>query len=89
MSDAEFLSDLLRRGILALERKRRRPRGHVHTRNFLQHGQQLFADAIGKIFAPFVVAQVNERQDGDGFLVRRIRWSGRRNVNRHRLLIFT
>ncbi len=51
--------------------------------------KQLFADAVGKIFAPFVVAQVDEWQHGDGFLIGRICWSGRQRVSRHRRLIFT
>ena len=36
ISDAEFLTDLLGRGIFALEGERRGARGHVQPGNFLQ-----------------------------------------------------
>ena len=66
MRHAEFLPDLLRGRILAFEGKRRGPRGDMQPGNFLQHSQQLLTDAVGKIFAPLVVAEIGERQHGDG-----------------------
>ena len=36
MCHAEFLADVLRRGVLAFEGKGRSPRGNVQTGNFLQ-----------------------------------------------------
>ena len=35
-------------------------------REFLQHSQQLLTDSVGKIFAALVVAEIGERQHGDG-----------------------
>ena len=39
MCDAEFLTNLLGGGILAFERKRRGPRGHMQSGNLLQHSE--------------------------------------------------
>ena len=71
MCYAEFCSDLLRGRILAFERKSRGPRGDMQSGNFLQHGQQLLTDAVGKIFASLVVAEIGEREHGDGLGVGR------------------
>ena len=70
MRHAKFLPDLLGRRILAFERKCRCPCRHVQPRNFLQHSQQFLTDAVGKIFAALVIAEVNERQHGDRLLIR-------------------
>ncbi len=69
MGDAELLADLLRRRILSLERERRQARRNVQAGNLLKHGKQLVADAIGEVLVVLVVAQIGERQHGDGALI--------------------
>ena len=66
MRDAEFLPDLLRGGVLAFKGKGRSPRGDVQAGNFLEHSQQLLTDSVGEIFASLVVAEIGEREHGDG-----------------------
>ena len=86
MRHAEFLPNLLGCHILAFERKRGGTRGDVQTRNLLQHGQQLLAYTVGEIFAPFVVAHINEWQNGDRLRIDCTCRSDRRCLSRRRLL---
>src|SRR5262245_4360718 len=84
MGDPQFLSDLLCGGVLAFERERRSPRCHAQAGDFLQNRQQLLANSIGEIFAPFVVAEIVESQDRDrlGINWRRLSFSQRLGCDR-------
>src|SRR5678816_3960784 len=84
MSDTQFLSDFLGRGVPAFKGKSRRACSYVQTGNLLQHRQQLFANAIGEILAPLVVAEIVESQHRDrlGADWRRLCFSRRLSSNR-------
>ena len=66
MRHVELLGDVGDIGILALELKTRRPRGHPQVRNLGEQIEQLFGNAVGKIFLLGVGRHVHERQYGDG-----------------------
>src|SRR5207244_6718493 len=65
MRHAQFLSNFLCRRIFTFEGKGRSTRGNVQSGNFLQHSQQLLANAVRKIFATLADTEIGERQYGD------------------------
>src|SRR4029453_17304171 len=83
------------RRVLALVRETRRARDHAKLRHLGQKVQQLFGNAVGKVFLILGLAQVLQRQHGDRRILfdRRNRWVtcsgdqswvGRRGVGRRR-----
>jgi hypothetical protein len=67
---AQLSPDLGHREVLALERKGRGARRDFQVRHPTQHVEELLADAIGEVLVGFVVGEIREREDGDGFWVR-------------------
>ena len=77
---AEFGGDILHADGFTFVRKRRVPRDDGEAWNFRQRGDDVFGDAIGKVFLLGVARHVGERQHGDRRLVGK-----RRRILRARL----
>ena len=66
VADAEFLGDLLQVDGLALVDERGIARDHEEPAQLGQRGDDVFADAVGKILLRRIAAHVVERQHGNG-----------------------
>ncbi len=66
IADAELLGDLLHMHRLALVDERRVARDHEEPAQLGQCGDDVFADAVGKILLLRIAAHVGEGQHGDG-----------------------
>ena len=66
IADAELLGDLLHMDGLALVDERRVARDHEEPAQLGQRGDDVLADAVGKIFLLRIAAHVDEGKHGDG-----------------------
>src|SRR6185503_4018313 len=64
----QLASDLADVFILSLKRKRRRARGHSKRFDFCQRIDDLFCNSTAEVFVLWIVAHVNESEDGDALL---------------------
>ena len=70
VADTQFAAGLNHIDMTALINKGRVAGDHEHPAEFRQRGDQILGHAVGEIFLLGIAAQIGERQDRDGGLVR-------------------